>query len=680
MGNAMPAARFQNVIHCLRTAVTAGDSHAAPDADLLARYATTRDDSAFELLVWRHSRMVLGVCRRVLRHEQDAHDAFQATFLALARRARAIGRGESVGGWLHKVACRAALRARVTRGRHAARLQPLEGLTVPSANTDPCLEAAGRELRALLDEQVSRLPAKYRAVFVLRCLAGKSSAEAARELRCPVGTVESRLVRARARLRAALVRRGFIVPAGLLATGLSDGAFAAGVPAALVGATSRAATLYAAGQAAAGVAVAAQAAALAEGVLKAMLLTKLKIGAAVLLVLGALALAGSEVVYRTQAADPQQVSPRAGQQEGRLDSGGARGTQDRLETLQDQIEELARRLRERRELLAQQDALQRQLEEVLRVAAPGPMRDREVERLKGEREQLRRRLVPELQDGVITEVTSGGRVQVGLRREDGARPGDLLHVFRLEPRPEYLGRVKVLQVEGAAAVGKVVGQVGLIRAGDLTVSGLPAGAGAPDQRPAAPPRPDGPPMPGSEGVGAAKQDGRTPYELIRAATTRPWPGESYPVLPAISTAMRGFIAAEMNLSPAVRAAYEKLDAARQRNVTWFEGLTELERAKAVWCLASCLCHPSSDVQLRALRGLERLGDKKAVAFLALYAEHMAVVVQGSETATIHAAIHAAAARTLSALTGVEVAVRGQDPAGLLRGVRLWRRWLCEQKE
>jgi hypothetical protein len=130
----------------------------------------------------------------------------------------------------------------------AARGLPLR--LVPAESTrgpGPCAEAEGRELGQALDEQVNRLPARYREVFVPRCLAGKSGAEAARELGCPVGTVESWLARARERLRAALVRRGFTAPAGLLGVALAREALA---PAPLVSATVKAAALFAAGQAA----------------------------------------------------------------------------------------------------------------------------------------------------------------------------------------------------------------------------------------------------------------------------------------------------------------------------------------------------------------------------------------------------------------------------------------------
>src|SRR5262245_13351778 len=202
-----------------------------PDAQLLERFSTQRDEAAFELLVWRHGGMVLRTCRRLLRDAHEAEDAFQATFLALARRADSVGRG-SVGGWLYQVAYRVALRARARRARWEAREQPADRRAGPP---DPLAEAGRREDRRVLDDEVNRLPEKYRVAFVLCCLEGHSSAEAARALGCPVGTVESRLARARRRLRAGLTRQG-MAPAC--------------VPAALVATTARAAPWVAAGQAA----------------------------------------------------------------------------------------------------------------------------------------------------------------------------------------------------------------------------------------------------------------------------------------------------------------------------------------------------------------------------------------------------------------------------------------------
>ncbi len=193
---------LRNVLDHLRRTAAAEEAHGATDAQLLERFAVRHDQDAFELLVWRHSRMVLGVCRQLLRDEHDAEDAFQASFLLLAKKAVRIRRREAVGGWLYRVAYRVALQARAGTVKRAAREQPLDGVPVPSAESDPSMEAAGRELRQALDEEIESLPQKYRSVFVLRCLAGKSGEETARELGCPVGTVESRLTRAREKLRA----------------------------------------------------------------------------------------------------------------------------------------------------------------------------------------------------------------------------------------------------------------------------------------------------------------------------------------------------------------------------------------------------------------------------------------------------------------------------------------------
>lgn len=168
-----------------------------------------------------------------------------------------------------------------------------------------------------------------------------------------------------------------------------------------------------------------------------------------------------------------------------------------------------------------------------------------------------------------------------------------------------------------------------------------------------------------------------PSELIRAATTRPWPGENYPALPSLTTSMRSLISDEIRNSQAVSGAYAKLDAAHRRNVEWFEGVAELEKQKAIWSLQSCLLHPSEDVQLHALRSLERVGDRRAVPFLLIYAEYMAVPEAGSENATIHGMIHESLAQTLSALTGVRVSLKGQDPEGLSRAIKRWRKWQVE---
>jgi RNA polymerase sigma factor (sigma-70 family) len=179
----------------------------ASDAQLLDRFAANRDEAAFELLLWRHARLVFGVCRRVLHDLHDAEDAFQATFLALARHAGRITMREAVAGWLHKVAYRVALTARSQRARRGAR-EKLIGAS-EHISTFPDVEASSenQKLRCVLDQEIGRLPERFRAAVVLCYLEGKSVDEAAVLLGCPRGTVASRLSRARQRLRVRLAAR-----------------------------------------------------------------------------------------------------------------------------------------------------------------------------------------------------------------------------------------------------------------------------------------------------------------------------------------------------------------------------------------------------------------------------------------------------------------------------------------
>jgi cobalt-zinc-cadmium efflux system membrane fusion protein len=266
----------------------------ASDAQLLERFATRRDECAFEVLVWRHGGLVLHVCRRVLRHAEDAEDAFQATFLVLARRAGSIGKGEALAGWLYKVAYRAALRLRARGAREAARRR--DRPTPPAPR--PAGEA-GADVRPVLDEEIDRLPEKYRAAVVLCYLQGKTAGEAARVLGCARGTVCSRLAWARQRLRGRLTRRGLALAAAGLAVPLAPAA----APAALVGATVKGAVLFASGQVAGG-ALPGPTAALAEGVLRTMVMTKLKTAAGLLLLLGALGVGTGLCVQRGLAQRP----------------------------------------------------------------------------------------------------------------------------------------------------------------------------------------------------------------------------------------------------------------------------------------------------------------------------------------------------------------------------------------
>jgi RNA polymerase sigma factor (sigma-70 family) len=223
------------------------DIHAGPDstdAELLDRFVAHHDEAAFAALVRRHGALVLRVGRNVLRHQPDAEDAFQATFLVLARKATSIRQHNSLASWLHGVAFRTAMRIRKSSMRrrlheiHAASRSPASPLTA----------AALQELQAILDEEVERLPERYRAAFVLCCLDNRTRAEAARELGCKEGTVCSRLAKARSMLQERLARRGVMLSAVLCAGAFSHGTQAATVPATLVALLGRNAPAFRAGK------------------------------------------------------------------------------------------------------------------------------------------------------------------------------------------------------------------------------------------------------------------------------------------------------------------------------------------------------------------------------------------------------------------------------------------------
>jgi RNA polymerase sigma factor (sigma-70 family) len=267
----------------------------ATDGQLLQRFATARDEIAFATLVQRYGGLVLGVCRRRLQHEQDAEDAFQATFLVLARKAGAIDRWELLGNWLYGVASRTAAKARARAVKRRIRELPL-----PEQPVDGAPEAVFDDLRPILDEEVSQLPSKYRQPFVLCYLEGKTNEEAARHLGCPKGTVQSRLAWARARLRNRLSRRGVALagelPAGLL---LHRAAVSPG----LVDATTKLAVPFAF-KAAISEAVSPSVTALAEGVLHTMFVTRLTVAAVVTLALVFLGASGGAFASRILAEQP----------------------------------------------------------------------------------------------------------------------------------------------------------------------------------------------------------------------------------------------------------------------------------------------------------------------------------------------------------------------------------------
>ena len=212
------------------------------DGELVRAFVERKSPAAFGELVLRHGSMVLGVCLRVLRHRQDAEDAFQATFLVLARKAGSVSPPNAVGNWLHGVALQTAVRARAITMKRRRR-----EAVVPSVPETATREAGWDDVAEVLDEELGRLPNHYRAVLLLCDVEGRTRADAARHLGCPEGSVSSRLSRARAMLAMRLTRRGVTLPAGAVALLVGQNATTAGVPAALVTSTVEAVGSLAAG-------------------------------------------------------------------------------------------------------------------------------------------------------------------------------------------------------------------------------------------------------------------------------------------------------------------------------------------------------------------------------------------------------------------------------------------------
>jgi RNA polymerase sigma factor (sigma-70 family) len=277
------------------------------DADLLDRFVRDADEVAFTGIVRRHGPMVLAVCRRRLGHDADAEDAFQAVFLALARSAATIGRRESLPGWLYRVAYLVSLKAAGRRARHPVAALPKAEVPM----TDPPTTAAeADDLKAVLDSELASLPDKFRAVVVLCLVEGRTNAEAAAVLGVPVGTVDSRLNTARARLRARLTRRGVAMTAGVTLDQLFGGwVRAADGPAfqELVSGTVRAVLAEAAGPGAGAVSPAV--ADLARGVTT-MTTLKFRLLAALGVALGLLGGAGAGI-YLAFADEPAQPAKTA---------------------------------------------------------------------------------------------------------------------------------------------------------------------------------------------------------------------------------------------------------------------------------------------------------------------------------------------------------------------------------
>jgi RNA polymerase sigma factor (sigma-70 family) len=322
---------MNSVLHQLRRVVLLSGLEGLSDAQLLDAFLRGRDEVAFEAILRRHGRLVLGVCRRVLRNVHDAEDAFQATFLVLARKASSIRSSHVLASWLYGVAYRTAMKARAM----SMKRQRKERQVAERPDTFAPAEPVSEELLERLDHELNRLAEKYRVPVVLCELEGKGRKEVARMLGVPEGTLSWRLAQAKKLLARRLSRYGTVAVTALLAEGAASARLSPMLLQSTAQAVGKAGT------------VPAQVLALSEGILKAMLLTKLKItfcAAGLMLLAG---LAATELTYPVTAQQPAAEPPSKGENFGLFRE--SRPANDDLDALRLEIESLRKELRATKE-------------------------------------------------------------------------------------------------------------------------------------------------------------------------------------------------------------------------------------------------------------------------------------------------------------------------------------------
>jgi RNA polymerase sigma factor (sigma-70 family) len=276
------------------------------DRELLRRFIERRDERAFEALVQVHGPLVLGVCRRIIGNHHDAEEAFQATFMVLARKASSVRPPEMVANWLYGVACRTSLKMRTLIAQRRAKEVQVTMVPEPKAPQFDRWE----DIAPLLDRELSRLPDKYRAAVVSCDIEGRSRSDAARQLGWPEGTLKVRLMQARSILAKRLARQGVVLSVGALAAIVSQNAASAAVPATLMTSTAKAAGALAATQVVSTTAIGTKGAVLTKGVLKSLLLSK----AAVATTVAGVAVAAAMFATSAQKSTNKLKLPAAVQQ------------------------------------------------------------------------------------------------------------------------------------------------------------------------------------------------------------------------------------------------------------------------------------------------------------------------------------------------------------------------------
>ena len=286
-----------NIVQAIRKLARSESCDDQADEQLLSRFVKDRDEAAFQTLVQRHGPAVLGLCRRILGDAHLAEDALQAAFLILARRAAAIKRRQSLGSWLNRVAYHVALQARQERVRQQTRERSYSNIMEPRE------EKSNAAMSEVLEQELQRLPEKYRAPLLLCYLEGKTKSEAARQLGWTEGSIHGRLERARETLRTRLTRRGVALPAAGLLSALSNQLAPAAVPMALLNTTARSALLFVTGRTTSGL-ISIRALSLTQGMLNTMRIANMKMLTGVIALLAVLGVGIANWVIRSSAAEP----------------------------------------------------------------------------------------------------------------------------------------------------------------------------------------------------------------------------------------------------------------------------------------------------------------------------------------------------------------------------------------
>ncbi len=320
----MATAQMETVIRHVRRAVLRQDAVDSTDRQLLASFIDQKDEAAFAALVRRHGPMVFGVCRRVVRNHHDAEDAFQATFLVLARKASSVKPRERLANWLHGVALRTAMKAKAMTAKRRGREKQVTKMPEPELTQ----QDQWPDLQPLLDQELNGLPENYRIPMLLCDLEGKTIKEATRQLGWPQGTLAGRLARGRAMLAKRLANRGVVLSAAALAAAVSQQVASAALPTSLMSSTIKAGTLIATGQATVAGVVPAKVAALVEGVMTSMMLTKLKIVTAVAFLAATIGIgiAASRGDSQTTAPGQTQEQPKEQTKKAQSDKAALQGT------------------------------------------------------------------------------------------------------------------------------------------------------------------------------------------------------------------------------------------------------------------------------------------------------------------------------------------------------------------